>query len=294
MKSTVSSFFAGDKQIRVYVANTTKMVKDAFEVHGTSPVATAALGRTITAASIMGKMLKGDNDRLTFQIHGSNLIKNIVAVTDSTGNVKGYISDPVVDLPPKLNGKLDVGGAIGDKGKLIIVRDLGLKEPYVGHANLITGEIAEDLAAYYMYSEQQPTAVSLGVLTDSEEYVKAAGGIMIQTLPGIEDEVLTQLEFCIVQMRSISAMINDGLTAEEIAKEVMNGFEVEHLETSEVEFKCDCSRERMLGALISIGEKELTEIVEQDEETEIHCHFCNTYYKFKREEIQEILDSAKE
>lgn len=292
MNGQVTSYLMGNKQIRVYIAETTELVKHAMEIHGTSPLSTAALGRVLTAATIMGRMTKSDQEKVTIQFNGTKQIKSIMAVTDSSGNVKGYISNNVAELPLNSSGKLDVGGAIGKNGKLVIIRDMGLKEPYIGHSNLVTGEIAEDLAAYYMYSEQQPTVVSLGVLTDSKIFVRAAGGIIIQTLPNIDEETLTKLEEAVGKMAPISAMLDKGLNAEAIMDEAFGDFDRDVLEVADVKYECGCSEERMLTGLLSIGEQDLREIIEEDEEVELHCHFCNTYYKFSSEKIELALNEA--
>jgi len=292
MKGKVSSYLIGNQQVRVYIAETTELVKHAMAVHGTSPLSTAALGRVLTAATILGRMTKSDNEQVTLQISGTNQIKSIVAITDASGNVKGYISNSLAELPLNPQGKLDVGGAVGKDGKLVLIRDMGLKEPYVGHANLITGEIAEDLAAYFMYSEQQPTAVSLGVLTDAEVFVRAAGGMVIQTLPNVDEEVIEKLETAINGMAPISNMIDQGMTPDAIIDTVFTDFDSELLEVVDIEYTCNCSEERMLKGLISIGEKDLREIIEEDGKVELHCHFCNTYYNFTRSQIEDILDAA--
>ncbi|RKD27309.1 molecular chaperone Hsp33 [Caminicella sporogenes DSM 14501] len=292
MKNYIVRGLAGNKNIRVFVAITTEMVEKARKIHKTTPVSTAALGRTITAASIMGYMLKGEKDKLTLQILGSNEIKSIVAVSDSTGNVKAYISNPNAKVKLNDKGKLDVGGAVG-RGKLRVIKDLGLKEPYIGQANLISGEIAEDLAAYYMYSEQQPSVVSLGVLIDVDGSVKAAGGFIIQPLPDVEEEILIKLEECIKDVPPVSAMVAEGLSGEEIMRRILKDFDVEVGEKKEVDFVCDCSLEKIERALISLGEEELKNIIEEDEEAEIQCHFCNTFYKFNKEQLIDILKRAK-
>lgn len=292
LKSYIVRGLAANKNIRLFAAITTDMVEKARKTHNTTPVATAALGRTITAASIMGYMLKGDKDKLTLQIRGTNEIKSIVAVADSEGYVKGYISNPYIELAVNEKGKLDVGGAIGKNGKLIVIRDFGLKKPYIGQSNLITGEIGEDIAAYYMYSEQQPSIVSLGVLLDSDASVKASGGMIIQPLPDVEEEILIKLEEAIKDISPISSMVDQGMTGEEILRSVLKDFDVEIIEKTEVDFLCDCSREKIEKALISIGEEELKSIIEEDGKAEIECHFCNIKYSFNKEELTNLLNSA--
>ncbi|WP_432408663.1 Hsp33 family molecular chaperone HslO [Wukongibacter sp. M2B1] len=292
MKNYIVRGLAGNKSIRLFAAITTDMVEKARKIHGTTPVATAALGRTMTAASIMGYMLKGEKDKVTLQIRGSNKIKSIVAVADSKGFVKGYISHPHIDVTLNEKGKLDVGGAVGKNGKMIIAKDLGLKEPYVGQSNLITGEIGEDLAAYYMYSEQQPSVVSLGVLLDVDGSVKASGGFIIQPLPDVDEETLIKLEEAIRDIPSTSSMVDEGMTAEEILRAVLKGFDVEIIEKNEIDFVCDCSIDKIEKALISIGEKELRSLIEEDGKAEIKCHFCNKEYLFDKEDLTGLLNEA--
>jgi len=285
---------AGNKKIRCFVAVTTELVEKARKIHNTSPVASAALGRALTAGSIMGYMLKGEKDKLTLQIKGSNYIKNIVVVSDTKGNVKGYISHPHIDLPLNDKGKLDVGGAIGKDGSLIIIKDLGLKEPYIGQSNLVTGEIGDDIAAYYMYSEQQPSIVSLGVLVDVDTSIKAAGGFIIQPLPDVDENTLIKLEEAFKDVKPISSMIDSGMSGEDILKEILKDFDVEIIEKKEVDFVCDCSIDKFERALISIGKEELSRIIEEDEKAEIVCHFCKNKYNFNKEELNRLLIAASE
>lgn len=292
MKNYIVRGLAANKSIRLFAAITTNMVEEAREIHDTTPVATAALGRVITAASIMGHMLKGDKDKVTLQIRGSNKIKSIVAVADSKGFVKGYISHPHVDVTLNEKGKLDVGGAVGKNGKMVIAKDLGLKEPYVGQSNLITGEIGEDLAAYYMYSEQQPSVVSLGVLLDVDGYVKASGGFIIQPLPDVDEDTLIKLEEAMKSIPSTSSMVDEGMTGEEILRTILKDFDVEIIEKTEINFVCDCSMDKIEKALLSIGEKELRTIIEEDGKAEIKCHFCNKEYLFSKEDLTELLNEA--
>lgn len=292
MKNYIVRGLAANKSIRFFVAITTDMVEKARKTHKTTPVATAALGRTITGASIMGNMLKGEKNKLTLQVRGSNEIKSIVAVADSKGYVKGYISNPYLNVTLNDQGKLDVGGAVGKNGKLIIIKDLGLKEPYVGQSNLITGEIAEDIAAYYMYSEQQPSVVSLGVLLDTEGSVKASGGFIIQPLPDIDEEILIKLEEAIKGLPSISSMVDDGMSGEEIIKKILKDFDIEIMDETEIDFLCDCNKEKIEKALISIGKEELSKIIDEDGKAEINCHFCNKNYFFDKEDLMELLNGA--
>lgn len=291
LKNKLVRALAGDNMIRAFAIDSTEMVERAREIHDTTPVSTAALGRTITAASIMGYMLKGDKDKLTFQIKGSNTIKSIVAVSDATGNVKAYISHPYTETTLNDKGKLNVGGTVGRNGRMVIIKDLGLKEPYVGQANLVTGEIAEDLAAYYMYSEQQPSIVALGVHLDEDAKVDSAGGFIIQTLPSVDEEVLVKLEKAVVGLPSVTQMLRDGMNPEEMLRFVLKDFDVSIVDETEVEFMCDCSKDKIERALITIGKKELEDMKNEDKKAEIKCHFCNTNYMFSEEDLQNIIDN---
>lgn len=276
-------------EIRFYMMDSTDLVEKARVLHETTPVSTVAFGRTLTGASIMGRMLKNENDKLTLQIMGEGDIKRILTVSDYKGNVKGYISNPHVDRPIREDGKIDVGGAIGTDGFLSVVKDYGLKEPFIGKTKLLTGEVAQDLAAYFMYSEQQPSLVSLGVALDKDFSVKTAGGIIIQPLPFPEEETLEKLEKIGRNMPSISELFGMGKTPEEIATEVLEGFEIEMTDEGDVEFICDCNREKFRKGLITLGKEELTSILEEDGKAEICCHFCNTKYQFDKEELENIL-----
>ena len=279
--------------IRVFVANTTKMVEDARQIHNTTPVATAALGRTLTAASIMGTMLKGEKDTISIQFKGDGPIRTVLAVANSNGDVKGYVGDPSVDLPLNQNGKLDVGRAVGKNGRLVVIRDLGLKEPYIGQSDIVSGEIAEDLAQYFVISEQQPSAVALGVLINRDYTVKSAGGYIIQVLPDIDDAVLGKLENKIATVEPISTLIDKGYSPEDILSHVFNEFNMQIKDKIDISLKCDCSDERIIGALISLGENEIHKIIEEDEKAEVVCHFCNTAYNFDKEQLLDILEKAK-
>lgn len=277
--------------IRIFVASTTNLVEKARSIHNTTPVSTAALGRTLTASLLMGNTLKNDEDKLSVQITGDGQIKSILAISNSCGEVKGYISNPHADLPLKSNGKLDVGGAIGN-GKLTVIKDLGMKEPYVGQTELVSGEIAEDLAHYFALSDQQPSVVALGVLVDRDYTVRASGGYIIQVLPNAEEEVIQKLEECIEKVEPISSMIDKGFTPEEVLKTVCEGLEMKILEKTDLKFVCDCCEERIERALISIGEKDLKEIIEEDEKAEVCCEFCDAKYNFNKQQLQDLLDKA--
>ncbi|KNF07468.1 33 kDa chaperonin [Gottschalkia purinilytica] len=292
MKDYIIRAMDKDGYIRVFVASTTNLVEESRKIHNTAPTATAALGRTLTATAIMGSMLKNDKDVVSVQIKGNSLIKSILAVGNSRGEIKGYISNPSVDLAPKRKGKLDVGGAIGN-GKIVVIKDLGLREPYIGQSDLVSGEIAEDLTHYFAHSEQQPSAVALGVLVDVDLSVKAAGGYIIQVLPDIEEEALSKLEKRLSEVEPVSTLIDKGYTPEDILNYVCEGFDMKITEKRDIQLKCDCSLERIQGALISIGEVELAKIIEEDEKAEVVCHFCNHKYQFNKQELIDILEQAK-
>lgn len=279
--------------IRVVAADTTELCNRAQEIHKMSPTAAAALGRTLTAAAIMGGMLKSTEDSLTIQLNGGGPIGKVVAVADGRANVKGYVGNPLVDLPLNEKGKLDVGGAIGRDGMLGIIRDLGLKEPYVGQIPLVNGEVAEDLTQYYATSEQIPTAVALGVLVDVDYTIKAAGGFILQVLPGAYDEDIDNVEKTIQSISSVTEMLSNGQKPEDIVEKLLSGYEIEYFDNMDTKYQCDCSRDRTDRALISLGKDELSKIIEEDGKAEITCHFCDNVYKYTKEELETLLESAK-
>ena len=279
--------------IRVVAADTTELCNRAQEIHKMSPTAAAALGRALTAAAIMGSMLKSSDDSITVQLAGGGPIGRVVAVGDGKANVKGYVDNPLVDLPLNQNGKLDVGGAVGKDGFLSVIRDLGLKEPYVGQVPLVNGEIAEDLTQYYATSEQIPTAVALGVLVDVDYTIKAAGGFILQVLPGAYDEDIDNVEKTVASISSVTEMLSAGKKPEDIVKQLLNDYEIEFFDNVPTMYKCDCSRERTDRALISIGQEELTKIIEEDGKAQITCHFCDNIYDYSKEELEALLESAK-
>lgn len=282
-----------DGGIRVFVAVTTDMVNSAQKIHHTYPVATAALGRTLTIASIIGAGLKNETDTTTIQFKGDGPLGSIVAVTDSSAHVRGYVVNPFVDLPLNKKGKLDVGGAVG-KGYLNVIRDLGMKEPYAGQVPIVTGEIAEDLTYYFARSEQIPTAIGLGVLVDTDNSVKAAGGFMLQLMPEATDEVAAELEEKMKTLEPITTMIENGMTAEDIFFHITDGFSM-LMDNNGVEpkYECKCSKERMEKALISIGREELEAIIKEQGEAELTCQFCDNKYKFSKEELEILLKESK-
>lgn len=276
--------------IRVFVANTTNMVEDARIAHNTSPTATAALGRALTAGVIMGAMMKNEQDKLTLKIAGDGPLGTIMTVSNNQGIIKGYVDNPYADLPTRENdGKLDVGRLVGHNGTITTIMDLGLKDPYIGQSNLISGEIAEDLATYYAISEQQPSAVGLGVLVDKDISVKAAGGYIIQLLPNVPEEDIVKIEEALSKIEPVSTLIDEGLLPEDIMNKLLKGFDMEVLDKVEIKYSCDCSRERLERVLLSIGKDEIRAIIEEDGQAEMVCHFCNTKYNFSEDELEELI-----
>ena len=268
--------------------DTTDIVNVAEGYHKTSAVVTAALGRLLTATCMMGNMLKGKDDSITVRVVGEGAIGNIVAASDSEGNVRGYVTNPVVELPLNDKGKLDVGGAVGN-GTLYVIKDLGMKEPYVGQVPLTTGEIAEDITAYYAISEQIPTVCALGVLVNPDLTVKSAGGFIIQLLPGAIDSDIEKLESAVKELQPVTTMLSQGQTPEDILAKALKNFEYEVLYEQQVEYKCKCSRERTEKAIASIGNDDLLEMANDTKNTEVTCHFCDKSYIFTPEEIRKIL-----
>lgn len=283
---------AADNQIRAFAATTRELVEYARSIHSTSPVATAALGRLLTAGAMMGSMMKGDDDILTLQMMGNGPIQGLTVTATSKGKVKGYAYNPDVMLPPSKKGKLDVGGALG-AGTLSIIKDFGLKEPYVSQTHLVSGEIAEDLAYYYATSEQVPSVVALGVLMNRENTVRRAGGFIIQLLPFAEDKVISSLEKKVGEINSITALLDQEMTPEMILEYALGEFGLEIMNKIPTAFECNCSKHRVKKAIISIGEKDITEMIEDNEPIEVNCHFCNTHYLFTVEELKEMLEKGR-
>lgn len=279
---------AADGQIRAFAATTRSMVEEARRRHDTSPVATAALGRLMTAGAMMGYMLKGEKDILTLQIQGDGPIGAITVTSDSSARVKGYVNEPKVLIHANDRGKLDVSGAIGN-GILSVIRDLGLKEPYVGQIPLVTGEIAEDITAYFAESEQVPSAVGLGVLMNRDNTVRQAGGFIIQLMPFTSDEIIDRLEKTLAKISSVTSMLDQGLTPEEMIQALLGDFEPQILDTKETGFYCNCSKHRVEKALISVGRREIRSMIEDGQPIELKCHFCNSSYVFDIEELKTIL-----
>lgn len=283
---------AANDQIRAFAAVTTEMVETAREHHNTSPVATAALGRLLTAGAMMGSMMKGEKDVLTLQIKAGGPLQGITVTADSQGNVKGYVGNPDVCIPANSKGKLDVAGAVGP-GFLTVIKDMGLKEPYSGQVMLQTCEIAEDLTYYFATSEQVPSAVGLGVLMNKNNTVRQAGGFIVQLMPFAEEEVISRLEQNVQKINSVTNLLEEGHTPESLLEKVLEGFDVQINEKMDTRFHCNCSKERVAKALISIGRKELNEMIQEGKPIEMNCNFCNTNYNFTVEELKEILRRCK-
>ncbi len=290
MKDYIIRGINKDKTFRLFVARTTNLVEKARRIHNTSPTATAALGRALTAAVMMGITMKGEKDSLTFKIKGDGPIGSIVTVANSKGEVKGYVDNPHVDIPSRSDGKLDVGGLVGRNGQLVVIKDLGLKEPYVGMANLISGEIAEDLVNYFYISEQQPSAISLGVLVDKDISVKAAGGYMLQLLPDVAEEDIDRIEEILGKAKPVSTLINEGLTPEEIMEELFGEFDMDILEKKFIDFECNCQREKIEDMLLSLGKEEIEDMIKKDGKVEVVCHFCNSKYLFSKEDLYKLIN----
>ena len=284
---------AADHAVRFFVTDTTDLVEEARRLHQLSPVAAAALGRVLTAASLMGIMLKNDTDKLTFQVKGNGPLGVLLAVSDSTGNVKGYAGHPNVELPPKENGKLDVGTAVGTEGEMIVIKDYGLKEPFVGRVHLVSGEIAEDLAAYFMYSEQQPSIVSLGVFVGADGTVERAGGMVIQPMPFADDAVIDQLEDLAAHMPTMTELLAGSEDMESLIAIAMAGFDTEITGVTENSYRCDCSREKFERGIMVLGTSEISQMIEEDGKADVHCHFCNKNYHFDRDDLVKILEMVE-
>lgn len=282
---------AANNQIRAFAATTKETVEAARQAHNTSPVATAALGRLLTGGAMMGSMMKNDSDMLTIQIKGDGPIGGLTVTADSKGNVKGYVEHPEVMLSPNAQGKLDVAGALGI-GLISVIKDMGLKEPYVGQTILQTSEIAEDLTYYFATSEQVPSSVGLGVLMEHDNTVKQAGGFIVQLMPFVDDDVVDRLEANIKKISSVTSMLDRGMTPEEILEEVLDGFEVEVKDTMPAQFYCNCTKERVEKAIISIGKKDIQEMIEDGKPIEVNCHFCGKSYEFSVEELKTLIKKA--
>lgn len=283
-----------DGSVLCSALTSTDIANEIYKIHNSSPVATAAMGRLCTAASLMGALMKGEDDSLTIRLDGGGPAGAIVAVSDYKGNVRCYAENPTVDLPLKPNGKLDVSGYVGNTGFLGVIRDLGLKEPYATQIPLVSGEIAEDITQYYAVSEQIPTVCALGVLVDRDWSVKAAGGFIIQLVPPVNENAIAIIEENIKDMQSVTKMLEDGLTSEEIALKGLKGLKGDILDSWDAGYKCTCSRERTERMLLSLGREELQKLAdEKDEKLEVCCHFCTNKYYFTKDDIKKLLENAK-
>ena len=288
MNDYIIRAIAANDQIRAFAAVTTETVETARQDHNTSPVATAALGRLLTAGAMMGTMMKGDKDILTLQIKAGGPLEGITVTADSKGRVKGYVGNPDVCIPANSKGKLDVAGAVG-VGFMNVIKDMGLKEPYCGQTVLQTGEIAEDLTYYFATSEQVPSSVGLGVLMNKDNTVRQAGGFIVQLMPFAEEETIEQLEQNLSRISSVTSMLEEGKTPEGILEVLFEGMDLEIVDMMPASFYCNCSKERVEKAIISVGKKEITEMIREEKPIEVNCHFCNTAYTFTPQELQELL-----
>ncbi len=291
-KDYIVTATAADYHIRAFACTTRNMCEESRRLHNTSPIMSAALGRTLTAAAMMSIMMKGDNDKLTIQIKSDGPSGGLTVCADSHGNVKGYTPVPDVILPAKSNGHLNVSGAIGN-GDLIVVKDLGLKEPYVGRIVLQTGEIAEDMTYYFAASEQTPSSVGLGVLMNMDNTVRCSGGFIIQLMPDASDDDISVIENNLKSLKSVTEMLDAGMTPEDMLGEVLKGLDVRFNERYDTAYKCDCSEERVEKALISLGEKEIVSLINENKDAEIHCDFCEKDYIFGPERLKEILKKSR-
>ena len=283
-----------DGMVKAVAVTTRELTERARLIHKTLPVATAALGRTLAAGSMMGNALKGNGASLTIQIHGGGPIGSIVVVSDNEGNVRGYVDNPMLDLPLREDGKLDVGTAVGPDGTLTIIKDLNMKEPYVGSIQMLGGEIAEDIAQYFVESEQIPTACALGVLVDRDQSVRCAGGYIIQLLPGAGEDIISKVEAGVYAAGAMTKMLQVNDDPEAVLRQVLSDFELEILETSPIEYRCTCSRERVERALLSLGADELTSLLEEQGKADLTCQFCDKVHHFSGEDLEELITKAQE
>lgn len=280
-----------DGTLTVTAIDSTDIVEKMRQIHNTSPVTSAALGRLLTGASMMGAQLKNEDCSVTLRMKGGGPAGTVMAVSDWQGNVRGYVQDPTVELPLNAKGKLDVSGAVGTDGELTVIKDLGMKEPYIGQIPIISGEIAEDITSYFFTSEQIPTVCALGVLVNRDRTIKAAGGFLIQLLPTALDDTITAVERCIKDIEPVTTMLSNGMTPEEICRHVLSEFELDTLDTSNPEYRCTCSRQRVENALIGTGIVALEEM-SAEENTEVCCHFCNKKYNFSSNDIKKLIKTA--
>lgn len=283
---------AAQGEIRAFAATTRELTEEARKAHNTSPVATAALGRLLTAGAMMGCEMKGEEDLLTLKIQGDGPMQGLTVTADAHGNVKGYVFNPMVMLPPNDKGKLDVGGAIG-VGVLSVIKDIGLKEPYTGQTMLVTGEIAEDLTYYYASSEQTPSSLALGVLMNRDNTVRQAGGFMLQLMPGASEDIISRLEKKLEEITSITTLLDAGNSPEKILEYILGEFGLEINDRIPASFTCGCTKERVEKALISVGKRELQEMIDEGKTIEVNCHFCNKNYGFSVDELKTLLEKAR-
>ena len=292
MSDTLLRAIARDAGIQISAAVTTGLVERARQIHDTTPVATAALGRTLTATAIMGSQLKTDDGSVTVQVKGNGPLGTIVCVGEADGWVRGYLQNPGCELPLRADGKLDVGGGVG-RGYLMVIKDIGLKDPVTGTVALVNGEIAEDLTRYFAESEQIPSACALGVLVDTDRTVKCAGGWLVQLMPGVKDADIDRLEANLAKIEPMTAMLDKGMTLEQIVQTVLDGFAVDFLQSDPIGYRCACSREKVERALVSMGKEELFKMAEEQEKSEVTCQFCDKVYTFTRQELRQLLAHAE-
>lgn len=285
---------SADGFVKIAAADTRVIAERARNIHMTLPVATAALGRTMTATALIGNTLKGNGASVTVRINGGGPIGSIIVVSDPEGNVRGYVQNAAVRLPLREDGKLDVGGAVGKEGMLTVIKDIGMREPYVGSVQLVSGEIAEDFTLYFAESEQTASAVALGVLVDTDQSVLASGGYIAQLMPGAPDEVIDRLEQNVKNAGAITTMLSSGMSAEDVINKVLDGLSPRILEHDPIEYRCACSRDKVIGALLGMGKDELTEMADEGKDAEITCQFCDTIYKFSPAEIRSLVAKAQE
>lgn len=291
--SKIVRYITKDGSAYVIACDTTDMVSEMEQIHKPSATVTAALGRLMTACSMMGNMLKGKEDSITVRINGNSPAGDLIAVSDSNGNARAYVQNPIVEIPLNKSGKLDVKGAVGTDGQLYVIKDIGMKEPYIGQTPIVSGEIAEDITNYFAVSEQTPSVCALGVLVNPDLTVNKAGGFLIQLLPFCEDEVIDKIEANINNIGTVTSMLTSGMTADDIAKKALDGFELDKLDETTASYKCNCSKERVEAALISTGLANLEEMADSNEDTQVECHFCNKKYIFTPKDIKNLIEKSK-
>lgn len=284
-------YITEDGSAFIIAADTTDVVAEAEQIHKTSAVNTAALGRLMTAASMMGDMLKGKDDSVTLRMNGGGPAGSLIAVADSSGNSRGYVQNPVVEIPLNDKGKLDVKGTVGTDGYIFVMKDIGLKEPYIGQTEIVSGEIAEDITNYFAVSEQTPSVCALGVLVNPDLTVAAAGGFLIQLLPFCPEETIEKIEKAMAEIDPVTAMLSKGMSVDEIAFKAMKGIDISKLDESEISYKCNCSKDRVEAALISTGREALQDMIDSGEDTKVECHFCDKTYVFSPKDIENLLEN---